>query len=93
MSIIFHHFDTKQWVGYIIELRGCEDKIIDYVSILLVNLGGNPSPRTFSSSHLIFEDYLKEKQYRESTIETKRKLVGFLRKRVNLWDSEAKVLR
>ena len=57
--------------------------------MLLVNLGGNPTPRTFSSSHLIFEEYLKEKQYRESTIETKRKLVGFLRKRVNLWDSEA----
>ena len=51
--------------------------------------GSNPSPRTFSSSPQKFEEYLKEKQYRESTIETKRKLVGFLRKRVNLWDSEA----
>ena len=38
---------------------------------------------------LIFDEYLKEKQYRESTLETKRKLVGFLQKRVNQWDSEA----
>ena len=34
-------------------------------------------------------DYLTEKGLRESTIETKRKILSMLSKRFNLWDSEA----
>jgi integrase len=45
-----------------------------------------------SSSNLSLEhfiEYLRDQDYRESTIRTKVKLVRFLRKRVNLWDQDS----
>jgi len=35
-----------------------------------------------------FRQYLREQNYRDSTIRTKSKLISFLLKRVNLWDQE-----
>jgi len=53
--------------------------------------GSNPSPRTFRQTpeNLIgFDEYLKNKGLRESTIETKVKILNMLSKRINLWDSD-----
>ena len=53
--------------------------------------GSNPSPRTKEQTpeNLIgFDEYLKNKGLRESTIETKVKILNMLSKRVNLWDSD-----
>jgi integrase len=53
--------------------------------------GSSPSPRTTTGTQEIdgFSEYLREKGLRESTVETKLKILRAMSHHINLWDSDA----